>query len=128
MSDYLPVTEAAAVTMTAGANLTGGLLVKTVADDQVVHTNSIVNDWAWGISAHDAPLGGRVSVFVMAGAVHELPVEAGVTLAAGDGVCCSTTPGRLNKVVMSTSASVLGIVVRGTTGTVAGAKARVIGV
>jgi Uncharacterized conserved protein (DUF2190) len=135
MADYTPVNaDATAVTLTAGTAVTGGLLVGvTGTNDQVVHTSATTNR-AIGVAAHDAPAGGRVTIYLLPGFIHELPVSAGVAIAANGPVVCSTTPGRIESTsggVWATASGAglnLGICVRGTTGTVDGtAKARFLG-
>ncbi len=132
MSDYTPVNaDATMITLTAGATITGGLLVSvTTAGDTVVHSTTNVGRPV-GVAAHDAPSGGRVSVYLLPGFLHELPVETVITLNPGDGVIATTvttTPGRVASVAFTTTnLSVFGVCVRGTVGTAAGAKARVLG-
>lgn len=124
MSDYTPVnSDSGAVTLTAGAVITGGLLVTTSgADDTVVHTTSTANR-AIGVAASDAPSGGRVTVYLLPGFIHEVPAENGVTPTNGLGVICSTTPGRVTSTTMSSTLSngavIIGMFTRSTTGSTA---------
>lgn len=132
MSDYQPVvTDSNPFTLTAGAALTGGLLVALSADDTVTHTTDATTRRAIGVVAADAASGERVPVHPLEG-IHEVAVENGVTVAAGEAVIASTTPGRITShafysTTAGGSAAVLGVCVRGTTGTSAGAVARFVG-
>jgi hypothetical protein len=135
MPDYTPVnTDNAAITLTAGAILTGGLLVcSSGADDTVVHTTSSTQGRrVLGVTAHDAPSGGRVTIYLMPGYLHALPAENGVTMTDGDLVVASTTPGRITSVPVWSTTGVtsggafvpatqqaIGTVVRATTGSTA---------
>lgn len=133
MPDYTPVNaDNAAITLTAGQVITGGLLVKMGnSDDTVVHTTSPTADRPIGVAAHDAPSGGRVSIWLLPGFVHELPAENGVTPTTGAGVTCSTTPGRVNTTTLATTSNaplIIGTFVRCTTGsTAATVRSRVLG-
>ena len=135
MSDYTPVnSDASAVTLTAGTAVTGGLLVAAISDNTVAHTSATTNR-AIGVAAHDAPAGGRVTVYLLPGFIHEVPVSAGVSIATNGPVVCSTTSGRIESTsggvwASSSAAGInLGVCIRGTTGTVAGdAKARFLGI
>ncbi len=125
MSDYTPVnTDTGAITLTAGAIITGGLLVcSSGVDDTVVHTtHSTLGRRPIGIAAQDAPSGGRVPVYPLPGYIHSVPVENGATTVTGDWVVASTTPGRISSTTIAqfsttnTSVQVIGTVVRATTG------------
>lgn len=134
MPDYTPVNgDNQAITLTAGAAVTGGLLVAVSADNTAIQTAATTTR-AIGVAAHDAPSGGRVAIYLLPGFVHELPVAAGQAIAAGNPVICSTTPGRIDSTTggsLSSASSAglcLGICTRGTTGTVLGdQKARFLG-
>ena len=129
MADYVPVnSDNTAITLTAGAIVTGGRCVKMSADDTVIHTVT-TNDRAIGVTAHDAPSGGRVTVYLLPGFLHELLLEPGSTgPAAGASVVCSTTPGAVFSTTLAsvTSGTLLGICVRSTVNS-AGTKVRVLG-
>ena len=129
MADYTPVNaDNAAITLTAGAIVTGGRCVKMSADDTVIHTVA-TTDRTIGVTAHDAPSGGRVTVYLLPGFLHELLLEPGaVTPAAGAGIVCSTTPGSVNTTTLTAIAAntAIGICVRSTVNS-AGTKVRVLG-
>lgn len=129
MADYTPVnSDSKAITLTAGAIVTGGRVCKMSADDTVIHTVSST-DKALGVIMHDAPSGGRVTVWLLPGFIHELLLEPGATLTAGGGVQCSTTPGYVTSLTFSTSnynAGIIGTCVRSTVNS-AGTKVRVLG-
>ena len=131
MADYTPISaDNSAITLTAGAVVTGGLLVKLSADDTVIHTVNSTTDKAIGVAAHDAPSGGRVTVWLLPGFMHELTLEVGATAVAGNLAVPSTTSGRVNVTTYSTVSvapvNVLGVVVRSTVNA-AGTKVRVLG-
>lgn len=125
MSDYTPVSsDQAAYTATAGAAITGGQLVTASADLAV--SPSTTNDRSIGVAAHDAPSGGRVTVYVLPGMIHEVVVQGVLVLAAGNDVIAGTT-GTIKAGTLATDAAagtLLGICVKGATGP---AKARFIG-
>lgn len=87
MPDYTPVYgRAKAMTLTAGATITGGQLVGISAADTV--TPSAVNGAPVGVAAHDAASGAPVTVLMGAGVVHETTAAvafpaAGVAVYAG---------------------------------------------
>lgn len=72
MADYSPVVAdgAAPFPMTAGAAITGGQVVYVTADRTVTPT-SATTQRAIGVAAHDAPSGGRVTVWPLPRVVHE---------------------------------------------------------
>lgn len=132
MSDYSPVnSDSNPFTLVAGEALTGGLLVAVSADNAVTHPTDSTTRRAIGVAAFDAASGAYVSVHPLEG-IHEVPVENGVSVSAGEAIVASTTPGRIaSQAVYATvaggSIAVLGICTRGTTGTAAGAVARFVG-
>jgi len=130
MPDYTPINiDNSAVTLTAGAVVSGGRVVKVGAtDDSVIHT-VLTTDRPIGVAAHDAPSGGRVTVYLLPGFLHELLMEPGAVITAGLGVQCSTTPGFVTSLVFSTSnynAGLIGVCIRSTV-TATGTKVRVLG-
>jgi len=132
MPDYSPInSDGGLVTLTAGGTgLTGGQLVKMSADDTVIPTAATA-DRAVGVAAHDVGVGGRVSVWLLPGYIHELPPTSAVAVAAGNAVVADAN-GRINTATLATAAAagtLIGICVRGATGNAGGtAKARFLGV
>jgi len=120
MPDYMPVnTDTGSVTLTAGAAITGGLLVTSGGtDDTVVHTTSSTQGRRpIGVAAQDAPSGGRVGVYPLPGYLHAVPAENGSTPVDGDLAIASTTPGRITSVALSSATvAAIGSIVRSTTG------------
>lgn len=134
MSDYTPVSsDQAAFTATVGATaVTGGQLVDTGASDLTVIPALGVKR-PIGVAAHDAPVGGRVTVYVLPGMLHEVLVKATVTLAVGNPIIPGTTAGTIDTGVLATVAAagtLIGICVKGSGGAGDGTtiKARFIGV
>lgn len=134
MTDYTPVSsDMAAFTATVGATaVVGGQLVDTGAGDLTVIPALGVKRPV-GIAAYDAPVGGRVTVYVLPGMIHETLVKATVTLAVGNPVIPATTAGQIDTAVLATAAAagtLIGICIKGSGGAGDGTtvKARYIGV
>jgi hypothetical protein len=106
MSDYTPVTsDQAAFSATVGATaVTGGQLVEYGATDLTVIPALGVKR-PLGVAAHDAPVGGRVTVYVVPGMIHETLVKSGVTIPLGAPVVPGTTAGTLDFNVTSLAAA-----------------------
>jgi hypothetical protein len=82
MADYAPVYgRPKAMTLTAGATITGGQVLVFSAADTVVPSAVNPANYA-GIAAHDAASGAPVTVFMGAGIVHETAIAAGVAAGA----------------------------------------------
>lgn len=130
MSDYTPVSsDQAAFTATAGAAITGGQLV-TATSTALQVTPSTTNDRPIGIAAHDAPSGGRVTVYVLPGMVHEILIQSGQVLVAGGTVLAGTTGFLKVGAGLATDAAagtLLGICLKGGTGDGTTVKGRFIG-
>ena len=129
MPDYQPVNAADSLpfTKTAGAAITGGTLV-TISGDNTV-SPSTTGDHSVGVAAHDAPNGGRVSVWPLSGVVHEIAPQGVVAIAANNPVIAGTT-GLINTGTLATVAAagtLLGICTRGGTGGGTPPKAQFIG-
>jgi hypothetical protein len=130
MSDYTPVYGGDDnYTATASAVITGGQLVSVSGDNTVAP--STTGDHSVGVSAHDAPSGGRVMVYCLSGVItHELTVQGVVALVAGNPVIAGTT-GFINTgalAIVAANGTLLGICTRGGTGGTGTGKARFIGV
>jgi hypothetical protein len=124
MADYSPINgDGFAITLTAGAAITARQLVKVSADDTVIPTSAAA-DLPVGVAAHDAGTGQRVTVILLPGYLHELPVVNTVAITAG-AVVNAAAGGRVD-IAAGTN---VGTCVRGATGNAGGtAYARVIGV
>lgn len=93
MSDYTPVnSDMASITLTTGAAVTGGHVVKVSGVNTVIEV-AANTDRAIGVAAHDAPSGGRLTVYLLPGMVHEATnVNAG-TITAGAAITAGATGG-----------------------------------
>jgi hypothetical protein len=128
MPDYTPVNNVDTITMTAGAVITGGQLLSVSASNTVVP--STTGDHSVGVALSDCPSGGRVSMALISGAVHELAIQGAVAIAAGVPVIAGTA-GTINTAALATAAgagTLLGICTVAGTGGVGTGKARFIGV
>lgn len=130
MADYTPVNgDGFAITLTAGGTITARALVKMSADDTVVVT-AATTDRPIGVAASDAVSGQRVSVIMLPGYVHELPITSAAVLVAGNAVSADAA-GRCTVGTLATLAAagtLVGICTRGGTGNAGGtAYARVMG-
>lgn len=84
MADYTPVYDAGTepFTMTASAAITGGqVLVWTGAS--TVGPSGAASAVVAGVAAFDAPSGGRVTVWPLDGAIHELTSTGAITAGGG---------------------------------------------
>lgn len=126
MADYSPVnSDGFSVSLNAGGAITGGRLVKMSADDTVVQTTG-TSDRAIGVAAFDASSGQRVSVILLPGYLHEVPITSAAVLTNGGGVTADSN-GMVNTAALG-GAPVIGVCVRGGTGNTSGTvKARFIG-
>lgn len=129
MADYTPVySDENAFTSTASAPITGGQLVTASGNGTVAP--STTGDHSIGVAEHDAPSGGRVTVYLLSGLVHEVTIQGVVAIAAGAPVIAGTA-GTINTGVLATVAgagTLLGICLVGGTGGTGSGKARFIGV
>jgi len=128
VSDYTPVNRDEPFTYTAGATITGGTLVTVSANNTVSPSTSV--DHSVGVAAHDAPNGGRVTVYPLSGGVHEVLIQNTIVIAAGAPIIAGTT-GFVNTGTLATVAAagtLIGICIRGGTGDGSTVKARFIGV
>jgi len=130
MGDYTPVAaDVQAITLTAGAAITGRQLVKLSADDTVIPT-AAPGDRAIGAAAKDTVTGERVTVFLIPGNLHEIAITSAGVLAAGNAVQADAA-GRCTVGTLATLAAagtLLGYCVRGGTGNAGGTVfARVLG-
>jgi len=130
MPDYSPVnaSDSLPFTMTAGAAVTGGTFVSISADKTVVP--STTGDHPVGVAAHDAPNGGRVTVWPVVGIIHEIAPQGAVAIAAGVPVIAGTT-GLANTGALATVAAagtLMGICTRGGTGGGSPPKAQFLGI
>lgn len=82
MSDYAPVYENGSLpfTMTASATITGGQVLIMTGVSTVGPASGAVGTFV-GVAAHDAVNTGRVSVWPLAGLVHETITTSGATAA-----------------------------------------------
>lgn len=127
MSDYIPVnTDQAAYTSTASAVIAGGQLVTASGTGTVAP--SAVGDHPVGVAAQDTPSGGRVTVYVLPGMVHELVVAAAGAATAGTGVIVGTGGLVNNAAGLGTAAAAGTLIGMFLTTAAAGAKARFVGV
>lgn len=134
MSDYTPVnSDNAAYTMTVGATaVSGGMLVDVGATDGTCIPALGVKR-PIGVAAHDAPIGGRVTVYVLPGMVHEILIKSGVTPGVGAPIMPATTAGQIDTGTLATLAAagtLIGVCIKGSgvAGDGTSVKARFIGV
>lgn len=130
MSDYTPVnSDQAAYTSTASGAIVGGTLVTANGNGTVA--TSVSGDHSVGVAAHDAPSGGRVTVYILAGEVHEVLITNTIVIAAGAPVIADAA-GAVKTGTLATVAAagtLLGICLIGGTGVAVApfVKARFIG-
>lgn len=130
MSDYTPVNADKAYTLTASAAITGGQLVS--ASGAGTAAPSTTGDHSIGVAMHDAPNGGRFSIWPLSGYVHELAIQNTLVVAAGGPVVAGTAgtigPGS-TLAAAAAAGTLLGIGLTGGTGN-AGltVKARFLGI
>ncbi|SRR6266536_3715807 len=99
MADYSPVfaNGIAPFTATTSAAVTGATLAE-ITTTGAVATAAVGSVKVVGVFAHDAPSGGRVSIWPLPGVVHEIVHTAGGTVgdcitAAANGLLASTAVG-----------------------------------
>lgn len=93
MGDYTPVNvDAAAYTSTAASAITGGQLLQVIGTGTVGPCTANTQR-AVGIAAHDAPTGGRVTVYVLPGMIHEAVNNNAGTITAGAAITAGATAG-----------------------------------
>ncbi len=80
MADYTPLNAAGVnpVTYTTSGAVVGGRLVEITGVGTVAETGAASGIVA-GVSAHDAPSGGTLSVWPLSGVLHRLTAPAGTT-------------------------------------------------
>jgi hypothetical protein len=85
MGDYQPVYTGGAKpsTATTSAAVTGGQLLMVSGSGTVGVATEAGGATAVGVAAHDAPSGGKVAMWPLAGVVHELAAPAAITAGAG---------------------------------------------
>jgi hypothetical protein len=130
VGDYTMVNSDKPFTLTASAAITGGQLV--TASGAGTAAPSTTGDHSVGVAAHDAPNGGRVTIYPLSGNMHELPVQNTLVVAAGGAVVAGTAgtigPGSTLGAAAA-AGTLLGIALTGGTGNAGGTvKARFIGV
>lgn len=129
MSDYTPVnSDMSAFTATASGAIVGGTLVTQTSTAKTVAT-STTGDRSIGVAAHDAPSGGRVTVYVLPGMIHEVLILSADVMPAGGDVIAATT-GFVKHGTLATDAAagtLLGICTKGGTGDGTTVKAQFIG-
>jgi hypothetical protein len=132
MGDYTPVNDIDTFTATAGAGITGGQLVDCTGTGPAVSPSAGVLRPV-GVALHDAPSGGRVTVAMLPGAIHELvvvntsAVVAGGPVVAGAGGQLAVAPSTL--AAAAAAGTLIGIALTTATGNAGGTiKARFLGV
>jgi hypothetical protein len=114
MADYAPTYgRPKAMTLTAGATITGGQVLSFSAADTVVPAALNAANYA-GVAAHDAASGAPVTVFMGAGVVHETLATA-ATAAAALVYAGSATAGQLGAANTGYNVAI-GVAVRATVG------------
>lgn len=105
MADYVPVYTANQTpwSATTSAITTGGQVLEVTATGTVGPATAATTK-PCGIAAHDAASGARVSVWPIAGLIHEISVVAAATVTAADGVITGTA-GTVNTGVVATAAA-----------------------
>lgn len=84
MGDYSPVYSGGAkpFTATTSAAVTGGKVLAHSGEATVAHAGADSEVFV-GVAAHDAPSGGRVTVWPIVNVVHELTASGAITTGAG---------------------------------------------
>ena len=114
MADYTPVYgRPKAMSLTAGAAITGGQVLKFSAVDTVVPADLNCTNYA-GVAAHDAASGAQVTVLMGGGVVHETLATAATTAPALV-YAGSSTAGQLGAANSSYNVAI-GVAVRTTAG------------
>jgi Uncharacterized conserved protein (DUF2190) len=126
MPDYTPVNNVDSITLTASAAITGGqVLVSTGINTVAPSAGQTVK--ALGVALHDAPSGGRVTLAVLPGAVHEVPVQGVAVVASSTALvpdAAGTVSAGASLGAAAAAGTLLGIALNGATGP---AKIRFIG-
>jgi hypothetical protein len=132
VGDYTPVNaDAGPFTATASATIAGGQLLDATGDGTVGPAAGTLHPV--GVAAHDAPSGGRVSVFPLLGYVHEVAIKNTVAIAAGAPiVAAASAAGKVDTGTLATVAAagtLIGVCVKGGTGNAGGTVlARFVGI
>jgi len=103
MADYSPVyaNGIAPFTLVTSAIVTGGTLVETTTTGAVGPAGALSLKVV-GVAAHDAPSGGRLSIWPISGVVHEVTHTAGGTV--GDCIVAAAA-GALGTATQGTAAA-----------------------
>ena len=133
MADYSPVETGGSspFPMTAAAAITGGQLLDASTAGTVVPAAGTLHPI--GVAAHDAPNGGRVTVWPISGVHHELVIENSAAVAVGGPITASASAaGRIKSGTLATLAAagmLLGVATTSGTGDSGGTvRARFVGV
>jgi hypothetical protein len=128
MPDYQPVnpTNTLPKTRTAGAAITGGQLLLPTADS-VVSPVTANTQRATSVAAHDAPSGGRVTVWPLPGVIHESVNNNAGAVTAGAPITAGASAG-VDTGLLGTVAAAGTLVGICTKGAASGAKLQWIGV
>lgn len=123
MADYTPVYAAGQLpwSATTSGAVTGGTLA-AVSGNGTVATAGAASTVVCGVFAHDAPSGGRVSVWPLEGLIHEIATANNVTAAGGVQAAAS---GLIDPVASSIAAGSAAGTLIGTATTTATAPAKV---
>lgn len=123
MADYSPVFTGGAQpwTSTTSGAVTGGTLA-AVSGSGTVATAGAASTIVCGVFAHDAPSGGKVSVWPLEGVIHEIVTANNVT--QGGGVQAAAS-GQIDPVATSIAAGSAAGTLIGTATTTATAPAKV---
>jgi hypothetical protein len=126
MADYAPVYSGGAepFTATTSGAVTGGKVLAQSGEGTVAHAGADSTQFV-GVAAHDAPSGGRVTVWPIVNVIHELTASGAI--AAGAGVQTAAA-GDVKTAVTSTAAAAAGALLVGIAlGAAANNKVRVLG-
>jgi len=131
MSDYTPVNTDKPWTSTASAAITGGQIVEATGNGTVGPSAGTLRPV--GVAEHDAPSGGRVTVWPLPGNIHEVPIKNTIVIAAGAPiVAAAASAGNVDTGTLATVAAagtLIGVCLVGGTGNAGGTvKARFIGI
>ena len=126
MSDYTLVNSDKPWTATTSAAVVGGQLLQVTGACTVGPTTANTQR-AIGVAAHDAPSGGRVTVYPIPGAIHESTNNNAGTITAGAAITAGATAGVDTGTLATVAAAGTFIGVALTTAAT-GAKVRWIGV
>ncbi len=109
------------LTCVASAAVVGGQTVKITGNKTVAPTVA-AGEIVFGVAARDAAINAEVGVYPITGLLGDL--QAVTTVAAGDTVGATATPGQIGTVVATASPNVCGVAVEAIA---AGAKGLVMG-